>query len=109
MMIYPAVHYTMGGLWVDYNLMTNVPGTCMLWEKQISQIMEQISLGASALMQGLADGYFVIPYTVGDYLAQISQEKTPGCKSSRIFKSCHGSEKFRISSVVTQYQRQIKL
>ena len=68
MMIYPATHYTMGGVWVDYNLMTTVPG-CYVLEKQTSLITEQISLGASALMQGLADGYFVLPYTIGDYLS----------------------------------------
>lgn len=70
MMIYPAVHYTMGGLWVDYNLMTNVPGLYALGEANFSDHGAN-RLGASALMQGLADGYFVIPYTVGDYLANI--------------------------------------
>lgn len=68
MMIYPAVHYTMGGLWVDYNLMTNVPGMFALGEANFSDHGAN-RLGASALMQGLADGYFVIPYTIGDYLA----------------------------------------
>jgi succinate dehydrogenase / fumarate reductase flavoprotein subunit len=70
MMIYPAVHYTMGGLWVDYNLSTNVPGLYALGEANFSDHGAN-RLGASALMQGLADGYFVIPYTVGDYLATI--------------------------------------
>lgn len=70
MMIYPAVHYTMGGLWVDYNLMTTVPGLYALGEANFSDHGAN-RLGASALMQGLADGYFVIPYTLGDYLAQI--------------------------------------
>jgi succinate dehydrogenase / fumarate reductase, flavoprotein subunit len=74
MMIYPAVHYTMGGLWVDYNLMTTVPGLYALGEANFSDHGAN-RLGASALMQGLADGYFVIPYTVGDYLAQ-----TPAAK-----------------------------
>lgn len=74
MMIYPAVHYTMGGLWVDYNLMTNVPGLYALGEANFSDHGAN-RLGASALMQGLADGYFVIPYTVGDYLAGLSHEK----------------------------------
>lgn len=69
MMIYPAVHYTMGGLWVDYNLMTTVPGLYALGEANFSDHGAN-RLGASALMQGLADGYFVIPYTLGDYLAQ---------------------------------------
>lgn len=68
MKIYPAVHYTMGGLWVDYNLMTTVPGLYALGEANFSDHGAN-RLGASALMQGLADGYFVIPYTIGDYLA----------------------------------------
>lgn len=70
MRIYPAVHYTMGGLWVDYNLMTSVPGLYALGEANFSDHGAN-RLGASALMQGLADGYFVIPYTLGDYLAGI--------------------------------------
>jgi succinate dehydrogenase / fumarate reductase, flavoprotein subunit len=70
MMIYPAVHYTMGGLWVDYNLSTNVPGLYALGEANFSDHGAN-RLGASALMQGLADGYFIIPYTMGDYLATI--------------------------------------
>lgn len=70
MRIYPAVHYTMGGLWVDYNLMTTVPGLYSLGEANFSDHGAN-RLGASALMQGLADGYFVIPYTIGDYLANI--------------------------------------
>jgi len=68
MRIYPAVHYTMGGLWVDYNLMSNVPGLHVLGEANFSDHGAN-RLGASALMQGLADGYFVIPYTIGNYLA----------------------------------------
>jgi succinate dehydrogenase / fumarate reductase flavoprotein subunit len=68
MRIYPAVHYTMGGLWVDYNLMSNVPGLFVLGEANFSDHGAN-RLGASALMQGLADGYFVIPYTIGNYLA----------------------------------------
>ena len=68
MRIYPAVHYTMGGLWVDYNLMSNIPGLFVLGEANFSDHGAN-RLGASALMQGLADGYFVIPYTIGDYLA----------------------------------------
>jgi len=74
MMIYPAVHYTMGGLWVDYNLMTTVPGLYALGEANFSEHGAN-RLGASALMQGLADGYFVAPYTVGDYLAQLAPKK----------------------------------
>jgi succinate dehydrogenase / fumarate reductase, flavoprotein subunit len=69
MRIYPAVHYTMGGLWVDYNLMTTVPGLYALGEANFSDHGAN-RLGASALMQGLADGYFVIPYTIGEYLAE---------------------------------------
>ena len=68
MRIYPAIHYTMGGLWVDYNLMTTVPGCFALGEANFSDHGAN-RLGASALMQGLSDGYFVIPYTIGDYLA----------------------------------------
>lgn len=68
MKIYPAVHYTMGGLWVDYNLMTSVPGLFAAGEANFSDHGAN-RLGASALMQGLADGYFVLPYTIGDYLA----------------------------------------
>tara|TARA_B100000900_G_scaffold111385_1_gene93093 strand:+ start:5133 stop:7136 length:2004 start_codon:yes stop_codon:yes gene_type:complete len=68
MMIYPAVHYTMGGVWVDYNLMTTVPGCFAIGEANFSDHGAN-RLGASALMQGLADGYFVLPYTIGDYLA----------------------------------------
>jgi succinate dehydrogenase / fumarate reductase flavoprotein subunit len=65
MMIYPAVHYTMGGTWVDYNLQTTIPG-CFYWR---IKLRSRSRLGASALMQGLADGYFVLPYTIGDYLS----------------------------------------
>ncbi|MGH1387027.1 fumarate reductase/succinate dehydrogenase flavoprotein subunit [Kordia sp.] len=68
MMIYPAVHYTMGGVWVDYNLMTTVPGLYCIGEANFSDHGAN-RLGASALMQGLADGYFVLPYTIGDYLS----------------------------------------
>lgn len=68
MMIYPAVHYTMGGLWVDYNLQTTIPGCYSAGEANFSDHGAN-RLGASALMQGLADGYFVLPYTIGDYLA----------------------------------------
>ena len=68
MMIYPAVHYTMGGVWVDYNLMTTIPGCYCIGEANFSDHGAN-RLGASALMQGLADGYFILPYTIGDYLA----------------------------------------
>ncbi len=74
MMIYPAPHYTMGGLWVDYNLMTTIPGLYAIGEANFSDHGAN-RLGASALMQGLADGYFVIPYTIGDYLATLPYDK----------------------------------
>jgi len=74
MRIYPAIHYTMGGLWVDYNLMSNLPGLHVLGEANFSDHGAN-RLGASALMQGLADGYFVIPYTIGDYLANATLPK----------------------------------
>jgi succinate dehydrogenase / fumarate reductase flavoprotein subunit len=77
MRIFPAVHYTMGGLWVDYHLMSNIPGLFALGEANFSDHGAN-RLGASALMQGLADGYFVIPYTLGDYL---SQQKPSGAKN----------------------------
>jgi succinate dehydrogenase / fumarate reductase flavoprotein subunit len=73
MKIYPAVHYTMGGLWVDYNLMSTIPGLHVLGEANFSDHGAN-RLGASALMQGLADGYFVIPFTIGDYLAKNAGE-----------------------------------
>jgi succinate dehydrogenase / fumarate reductase flavoprotein subunit len=69
MMIYPAIHYSMGGLWVDYNLMTTIPGLYAIGEANFSDHGSN-RLGASALMQGLADGYFIIPYTIGNYLAE---------------------------------------
>ncbi len=74
MRIYPAVHYTMGGLWVDYHLQSNIPGLYVLGEANFSDHGAN-RLGASALMQGLADGYFVIPYTIGDHFATTKQEK----------------------------------
>jgi len=76
MRIFPAVHYTMGGLWVDYNLMSNIPGLFVLGEANFSDHGAN-RLGASALMQGLADGYFVAPYTVGNYLATQKPGSTP--------------------------------
>jgi succinate dehydrogenase / fumarate reductase flavoprotein subunit len=74
MRIYPAIHYTMGGLWVDYNLMSTIPGLFVLGEANFSDHGAN-RLGASALMQGLADGYFIIPYTIGNYLASTKQEE----------------------------------
>jgi succinate dehydrogenase / fumarate reductase flavoprotein subunit len=85
MRIYPAIHYTMGGLWVDYNLMSNVPGLYVLGEANFSDHGAN-RLGASALMQGLADGYFVIPYTIGDYLAGLLG-KPPVSTDAPEFKS----------------------
>lgn len=83
MRIYPAIHYTMGGLWVDYNLMSTIPGLHVIGEANFSDHGAN-RLGASALMQGLADGYFIIPYTIGDYLATTKLEKVttdhPECK-----------------------------
>ena len=73
MRIFPAVHYTMGGLWVDYNLMSTIPGLFVMGEANFSDHGAN-RLGASALMQGLADGYFVIPYTIGDYLAGVKPQ-----------------------------------
>jgi len=74
MRIYPAIHYTMGGLWVDYNLMSTIPGLHVIGEANFSDHGAN-RLGASALMQGLADGYFILPYTIGDYLAQAKLAK----------------------------------
>jgi succinate dehydrogenase / fumarate reductase, flavoprotein subunit len=81
MRIFPAVHYAMGGLWVDYNLMSNVPGLFVLGEANFSDHGAN-RLGASALMQGLADGYFVIPYTIGDYLAAQKPGSRPSADSA---------------------------
>jgi succinate dehydrogenase / fumarate reductase flavoprotein subunit len=84
MRIYPAVHYTMGGLWVDYNLMSNLPGLFVIGEANFSDHGAN-RLGASALMQGLADGYFVLPYTIGDYLAK--NKATPLSTDTAEFKA----------------------
>ncbi|MGB0525533.1 MAG: fumarate reductase/succinate dehydrogenase flavoprotein subunit [Flammeovirgaceae bacterium] len=97
MKIYPAVHYTMGGLWVDYNLMTNIPGLYALGECNFSDHGAN-RLGASALMQGLADGYFVIPYTIGDYLARQSYDKVP--TSHPEFKKAEEEVKARIEKLL---------
>ncbi len=88
MRIYPAVHYTMGGLWVDYNLMSNVPGLFVLGEANFSDHGAN-RLGASALMQGLADGFFVVPYTIGDYLAG----QKPGSRPSTDHAAFAAAEK----------------
>ncbi len=85
MRIYPAPHYTMGGLWVDYNLMSNIPGLFVIGEANFSDHGAN-RLGASALMQGLADGYFVLPYTLSNYLA--STKQTPAPVEGAEFKRC---------------------
>jgi succinate dehydrogenase / fumarate reductase flavoprotein subunit len=89
MRIYPAVHYAMGGLWVDYNLMSNVPGLFVLGEANFSDHGAN-RLGASALMQGLGDGYFVIPYTIGDYLATQKPGSRPSADGAE-FKSAEAA------------------
>ena len=83
MRIYPAVHYTMGGLWVDYNLMSTIPGLFVLGEANFSDHGAN-RLGASALMQGLADGYFVLPYTIGDYLARHEARRALDADARRV-------------------------
>jgi len=98
MRMYPAVHYTMGGLWVDYNLMTTVPGLYALGEANFSDHGAN-RLGASALMQGLADGYFVIPYTIGDYLA--SEQMSPVTTEHAAFKAAEAEVKSRISKLLS--------
>ncbi|MFZ2632843.1 MAG: fumarate reductase/succinate dehydrogenase flavoprotein subunit [Desulfosalsimonadaceae bacterium] len=97
MMIYPAVHYTMGGLWVDYNLMSTIPGLFVLGEANFSDHGAN-RLGASALMQGLADGYFVIPYTIGGYLAGTSFGETP--TMSDAFKNAKNAADQRIQKLM---------
>jgi len=98
MRIYPAVHYTMGGLWVDYELMTTVPGLYALGEANFSDHGAN-RLGASALMQGLADGYFVIPYTIGNYLAD--EIRTPKIDTKQAaFDEAENAVKERINHFV---------
>ncbi|GAL84220.1 succinate dehydrogenase flavoprotein subunit [Sporocytophaga myxococcoides] len=112
MRIYPAVHYTMGGLWVDYNLMTTIPGLYALGEANFSDHGAN-RLGASALMQGLADGYFVIPYTVGDYLAGLGTK--PVDKNHPAFKEAEDKVKaltnkflsIKGTKSVTHYHREL--
>lgn len=97
MRIYPAVHYSMGGLWVDYNLMTTIPGLFALGEANFSDHGAN-RLGASALMQGLADGYFVIPYTVGDYLARESFDPIPTTQAA--FKEAEQAAHNKLQSLL---------
>jgi len=98
MMIYPAVHYTMGGLWVDYNLMTSIPGLYALGECNFSDHGAN-RLGASALMQGLADGYFVLPYTIGDYLAGVGYDKVS--TDHEAFKKAEKAVKDKINKLLS--------
>lgn len=86
MRIYPAVHYTMGGLWVDYNLMSNLPGLFVMGEANFSDHGAN-RLGASALMQGLADGYFVLPYTIPHYLANLDRTGAPSTDDAEFVKA----------------------
>ena len=97
MRIYPATHYTMGGLWVDYNLMTTIPGLHCLGEANFSDHGAN-RLGASALMQGLCDGYFVIPYTIGHYLATNKLEKLP--PDAPEFKQAEAAAQERVSRLL---------
>ena len=99
MMIYPAVHYTMGGIWVDYNLMTTVPGLYCIGEANFSDHGAN-RLGASALMQGLADGYFVLPYTIGDYLSD-DIRTGPIPTDSKEFEDAEKEVKERLDFFVT--------
>ena len=112
MRIYPASHYTMGGLWVDYNLMSNIPGLFVLGEANFS-VHGANRLGASALMQGLADGYFVIPYTVGPYLASgkpgKANEDHAECKKSIACVKAHTKKLLSINGKQTPAEFMRKL
>jgi succinate dehydrogenase / fumarate reductase, flavoprotein subunit len=98
MRIYPAVHYTMGGLWVDYNLMSTIPGLHVIGEANFSDHGAN-RLGASALMQGLADGYFILPYTIGDYLA--SHKLAPVEPSHAAFRDAEAAVSERTHKLLT--------
>ncbi|MBI1920381.1 MAG: fumarate reductase/succinate dehydrogenase flavoprotein subunit [Geobacter sp.] len=112
MRIYPAPHYSMGGLWVDYNCMSNIPGLFVLGEANFS-VHGANRLGASALMQGLADGYFVIPYTIGGYLAQTKPGKVaadhPECKKSIEEVQAYNNKLLSINGkrTVTDFMREL--
>src|SRR5690606_846928 len=97
MRIYPAVHYTLGGLWVDYNLMSNVPGLHVLGEANFSDHGAN-RLGASALMQGLADGYFIIPQTIGNYLAGTDLPKI--APDHAAFKEAEDQQRARLEKLL---------
>jgi succinate dehydrogenase / fumarate reductase flavoprotein subunit len=99
MRIYPAVHYTMGGLWVDYHLMSNVPGLFVIGEANFSDHGAN-RLGASALMQGLADGYFILPYTIGHYFASSNQAKP---------SASHAEFKKAVEAAQTRTQRLLSI
>ncbi len=99
MKIYPAPHYSMGGLWVDYNLMSNVPGLYVIGEANFSDHGAN-RLGASALMQGLADGYFVLPYTIGDYLAKHMGEE-PLSTDAPAFRAVEDEVRGRIDTLLS--------
>jgi succinate dehydrogenase / fumarate reductase flavoprotein subunit len=98
MQIYPAPHYTMGGLWVDYNLMSNIPGLFVIGEANFSDHGAN-RLGASAMMQGLADGYFVIPYTIGNYLASEKPEKVQTDRAE--FKDAEDNVKENVNKLLS--------
>ncbi|MBN1656558.1 MAG: fumarate reductase/succinate dehydrogenase flavoprotein subunit [Deltaproteobacteria bacterium] len=98
MRIYPAVHYTMGGLWVDYNLMTTIDGCYAIGEANFSDHGAN-RLGASALMQGLADGYFILPYTIGDYLAQAGNSRI--AVEHAEFRGCEQAAEQRITKLLS--------
>jgi succinate dehydrogenase / fumarate reductase, flavoprotein subunit len=98
MRIYPAIHYTMGGLWVDYNLMSTIPGLYVVGEANFSDHGAN-RLGASALMQGLADGYFILPYTIGDYLVQAKLAKVDA--SHAAFREVEGEVTEKIDRLLS--------
>jgi succinate dehydrogenase / fumarate reductase flavoprotein subunit len=99
MRIYPAPHYTMGGLWVDYHLMSNIEGLYVIGEANFSDHGAN-RLGASALMQGLADGYFILPYTIGDYLSRHMGEEAPAADSAA-FRDVESQVRTRIDRLVS--------
>ena len=112
MRIYPAIHYTMGGLWVDYNLMTTIPGLFAIGEANFSDHGAN-RLGASALMQGLADGYFILPYTIGDYLASAKLDKVaPNHSVVKDAENCLAQQTIRLLDIrgkrtVTSFHREL--
>jgi len=112
MRIYPAIHYTMGGLWVDYNLMTTLPGLYTIGEANFSDHGAN-RLGASALMQGLADGYFILPYTIGDYLSSTKFEKAEASHAAvldaeaSVTKTTRRMLEIRGKRTVTSFHREL--